>query len=120
MSTAELILTIEGLFRAHQTRLAAVAAARGVGGLSISLRNISATCLSTQIRAAVKPHYTSDCAAGSDPEEKIARLATSVAGLAKQIRTLTADDGIYEAFTTGSEAAAHEVFLSIFGLKLPS
>ena len=120
MSTAELILTIEDLFRAHQARLAAVAAAHGAGGLSSSLRNISATCLSTQIQAVVKPHYTSDCAAGSDPEDKIARLAASVAGLAKKISPLAADDGIYEAFTTGSEAAAHEVFLSIFGLNLHS
>jgi hypothetical protein len=113
MSTAELILTIEGLFRAHQARLAAVAAAHGAEGLSASLRKISATSLSTQIQAVVKPHYTSDCAAGSNVEDKIARLAASVAGLAKQVRPVAANDALYEAFTTGSEAAAQEVFLSI-------
>jgi hypothetical protein len=46
-------------------------------------------------------------------EDKIARLAASVTGLAKQVRPVAANDALYEAFTTGSEAAAQEVFLSI-------
>jgi hypothetical protein len=120
MSTAELILTIEGLFQAHQARLAAVAAAHGAGGLSPSLRKISATCLSMQIQGLVKAQYTRDCAAGSDHTEKIARLAASAADLAKQVRPVAANDAFYEAFTIGNEAAAQEVFLSIFGLKSAS
>jgi hypothetical protein len=120
MSTAELILTIESLFREHQVRSAALAAAHGAEGLSTSLRKVSATCLSMQIQGLVKAQYTSDCAAGSDHAEKIARLAASAAGLAKQVRNVAPNDAFYEAFTIGNEAAAQEVFLSIFGLKLPS
>ena len=47
--------SIRRLFQAHQARLAAVAAAPGVGPLSGSLREISATCLSKQIQDLVKP-----------------------------------------------------------------
>jgi hypothetical protein len=120
MSTAELILSIESLFQAHQARLAAVAAVHGAEGLSASLRKVSVTCLSMQIQGLIKAHYTSDCAAGSDHTEKIARLAASTAKLAKQVRTVAANDALYEAFTIGNEAAAQEIFLSIFGLKLLS
>ena len=116
MSTTELVLTIEGLFRAHQDRLAAVAAARGAAGLGASLTKCSASCLSKQIQALALARYKSDCAAGTDHRDKIARLAASVANLAKQIRDLTANEGLYETFTIGSEAAAQEAFLSIFAL----
>lgn len=102
--------SIEECFQAHQARLAAVAAAPGVGGLHPSLSAISATSLSKQIQALVKPQYVSDCAAGTAPEDKIARLAASVANLARQIKPLAPNDAYFEAFTTGSLAAAQEVF----------
>jgi len=108
--------SIQEFFKAHQARLAAVAAAPGGGGLKASLAAISATGLSKQIQALVKPQYLSDCAAGATPEDKIARLSASVAGLAKQVKPLAPNDAFYEAFTIGSVAAAQEVFLSIFGL----
>jgi hypothetical protein len=120
MPIAGLVAHIEDLFRAHQVRLAALAAVHQAGGVSGSFKKISATCLSMEIQALVKPKYADDCGAGSDQEDKIARLAASVAALAKQVRPLAPNDAFYEAFTTGSEAAAQEVFLSIFGLSLPS
>lgn len=106
--------SIKEFFQAHQARLAAIAEVPGVGGLKASLKEISAKCLSNQIQALVKSQYVSDCAAGSTPEDKIARLAASVDHLAKQIKPLAPNDAYYEAFTTGSVAAAQEVFLSIF------
>jgi hypothetical protein len=106
--------SIQGLFQAHQVRLKAIAAAAGGGGLHALLTKASATYLSQQIQAILKAQYLSDCATGSTPEDKIARLATAVASLAKQIRPLAPDDAYYEAFTIGSEAAAQEVFPSIF------
>ena len=112
--------SIHGLFQAHQARLASLTAASGVSGLRAPLVEISATCLSKQIQALVKPHYASDCAAGATPEDKIAKLATSVSSLAKQVRPLAPNDAYFEAFTIGSVAAAQEVFLSLFELSLPS
>ena len=106
--------SIQGLFQAHQVRLKAIAAAAGGIGLTASLTKISATHLSQQMQAIVKPQYLSDCATGSTPEDKITRLATSVANLAKLVRPLAPNDAYYEAFTIGSEAAAQEAFLSIF------
>ena len=106
--------SIEGLFQAHQVRLKAIAAAPGGIGLHPSLTKISATYLSQQIQAIVKSHYLSDCGAGATPEDKITRLAASVDSLAKLVRPLAPNDAHYEAFTIGSEAAAQEVFLSIF------
>ena len=79
-----------------------------------SLTKTSATYLSQQIQAFVKSQYQSDCAAGFTPEDKISRLAASVANLAKAVRPLAPNDAYYEAFTIGSEAAAQEVFLSVF------
>jgi hypothetical protein len=108
--------SIQEFFQAHQARLAAVAAAPGVGGLNASLSAISATSLSKQIQALVKPQYVSDCAAGTTAEDKIARLAASVANLARQVKPLAPKEAYYEAFATGSMAAAQEVFLSIFDL----
>jgi len=106
--------SIQGLFQAHQVRLKAIAASPGGVELHASLTRVSATFLSQQIQAIVKPQYLSDCAAGSTPEDKITRLATSVASLAKLVRPLAPNDAHYEAFTIGSEAAAQEAFLSIF------
>ena len=108
--------SIEECFQAHQARLAAIAAAPGVGRLHPSLGAISATSLSKQIQALVKPQYVSDCAAGTTPEDKITRLAASVTDLARQIKPLAPNDAYFEAFTIGSLAAAQEVFLSIFDL----
>jgi hypothetical protein len=120
MSTSDLVLAIQDLFRAHQVRLLAVAAVHQAGGLSGSLRKISVLCLSTQIQTLVKEKYASDCAAGIDEKDKIERLATSSAALAKEIRSVAPNDAFYEAFITGSEAAAQEVFLAIFDLNLRS
>ena len=106
--------SIEECFQAHQARLAAVAAAPGVGGLHPHLSAISAASLAKQIQALVKPQYESACAAGITPEDKISRLAASVAELAKQVKPLAPNDAYYEVFTSGSVAAAQEVFLSIF------
>jgi hypothetical protein len=112
--------SIQKFFQAHQVRLTAIAAAAGGGGLHAPLTQISATFLSKQIQAIVKPQYVSDCAGGSTPEDKIARLAAAVASLAKQVKPLAPNDAYYEAFTTASIAAAQEVFLSIFDANLPS
>ena len=105
--------SIESLFQAHQARLAAVAAAPGARPLSGSLRAISATYLSKQIQDLVKPQYTADCSAGSTLEDKVTKLAASVANFSKQVKPLAPNDGFYDAFTSGSVAAAQEVFLSI-------
>ena len=105
---------VQGLFNAHQTRLAAIAAVPGVAALSESLRVASAASLSKEIQALLRSQYTSDCAAGKTAEEKLAILATSVAKLAKQMRPLAPNDAFYQAFTTGSLSAAQEVFVSIF------
>jgi len=108
--------SIQEFFQAHQARLMAIDAAPGVGALKVYLRAISATSLSTQIQSLVKPKYVSDCAAGTNAEDKIARLAASVASIARQVRPLAPNDTYYEAFTTGNVAAAQDVFLSIFSL----
>jgi ethanolamine utilization protein EutA (predicted chaperonin) len=117
---ATLPQTIQGLFQAHHVRLTAIAAAPAGSGLHELLTRTSATYLSQQIQAIVKAQYQSDSAAGSTPEDKISRLATSVANLAKQVRALAPNDAYYEAFIIGSEAAAQEAFLSIFELSADS
>jgi hypothetical protein len=106
--------SVLGLFQAHQTRLAAIAAVPGAAALSETLRTTSATQLSKEIQALLKSQYTNDCAAGTTTEDKLAILAKSVAKLAKQVRPLAPDDAFYQAFTTGSVSAAQEVFVSIF------
>jgi hypothetical protein len=105
---------VQGLFKAHQTRLAAISAVLGAAALSEHLRAASVASLAKEIQALLKSEYTSDCAAGKTSEEKLAILATSVAKLAKQIRPLAPNDAFYHAFTTGSVSAAQEVFVSIF------
>ena len=80
--------SIQTLFNDHKARLAAVSAAPGVVGLSLDLDQISATYLSKQIQILVRPKYSADCNAGTTPEEKISRLASSVSRLAKQVRPL--------------------------------
>jgi len=105
---------VQGLFQAHQARLAAIAAVPGAVALSESLRAASATSLSNEIQALLKSQYVSDCAAGKTAEEKLAILAASVAKLAKQIRPLAPNEGFYQAFLTGNVAAAQEAFVSIF------
>ena len=105
---------VQGLFQAHQARLAAIAAVPGAVALSESLRAASATSLSNEIQALLKSQYISDCAAGKTAEEKLAILATSVAKLAKQMWPLAPNDAFYQALTTGSVLAAQEVFVSIF------
>ena len=112
--------SIQTLFNDHQTRLDAVAAAPGVIGLSLDLDQISATYLSKAVEVLVKPKYLADANAGTGPEDKISRLASSVSRLAKQVRPLAPNDAFYSAFTSGSVAAAQDVFLSIFGLTMPS
>ena len=112
--------SIQTLFNDHQTRLAAVSAASGVVGLSLELDQISATFLSNAVEALVKPKYGADVNTGATPEDKISLLAASVSRLAKQVRPLAPNDAFYSAFTTGSVAAAQDVFLSIFGQKTPS
>ena len=109
--------SIQTFFNDHQVRLAAVSAAPGVVGLSLDLDQISETYLSKEIQILVRPKYLADCNAGTTPEDKISRLASSVSRLAKQVRPLAPNDAFYGAFTTGSVAAAQDVFLSIFGLK---
>jgi hypothetical protein len=105
---------VQGFFQAHQTRLAAIAAVPGAAALSDSLRATSATYLSQEIQAFLKTQYTSDCAAATTAEEKLAILATSVAKLAKEIKPLAPNDAFYQAFTTASVSAAQDVFMSIF------
>ena len=112
--------SIQTLFNDHQARLAAVSAASGVVGLSLDLDQISATYLSKAVEQLVKPKYAADANAGATPEDKISQLAASVSRLAKQVRPLVPNDAFYSAFTTGSVAAAQDVFLSIFGLTTPS
>ena len=105
---------VQGLFQAHQIRLAAISAVPGAVALSESLRAVSATSLSNEIQALLKSQYISDCAAGKTAEEKLTILATSVAKLAKEIRPLAPNDAFYQAFTTGSVSAAQDVFMSVF------
>ena len=112
--------SIQTLFNDHQARLAAVSAAPGVVGLSLELDQMSATYLSKAVQVLVRPKYTADCNTGTSPEDKISQLAASVSRLAKQVRPLAPNDAFYGAFTTGSVAAAQDVFLSIFGLTMPS
>jgi hypothetical protein len=112
--------SIQTLFNDHQTRIAAVAAAPGVVGLSLELDQMSATYLSKAVQMLVRPKYAADCNAGTSPEDKISKLAASVSRLAKQVRPLAPNDAFYSAFTSGSVAAAQDVFLSIFGLTIPS
>jgi hypothetical protein len=111
--------SIQTLFNDHQARIAAVSAATGVVGLSLDLDQISATYLSKEIQILVRPKYSADCNTGTTPENKISRLASSVSRLAKQVRPLAPNDAFHDAFTTGSVAAAQDVFLSIFGLTMP-
>lgn len=111
--------SIQALFSDHQTRLTAVSSASGVVGLSLLLDQSSATYLSKTIQALVRPKYTADANAGKTPEEKISKLAGSVARLAKQVQPLAPNDAFYSAFIDGSVAAAQDVFLSIFGLTMP-
>jgi hypothetical protein len=112
--------SIQTLFNDHQARLEAVAAAPGVVGLSLDLDQASATYLSKAVQILVKPKYTADANSGTNPEDKISNLASSVSRLAKQVRPLAPNDAFYSAFTAGSVAAAQDVFLSIFGLVMPS
>jgi hypothetical protein len=112
--------SIQTLFNDHQARIAAVAAAPGVVGLSLQLDQISATYLSKAVQALVKPKYLADTNGATSPEDKISQLAASVSRLSKQVRPLAPNDAFYEAFTDGSVAAAQDVFLSIFGLTMPT
>jgi outer membrane murein-binding lipoprotein Lpp len=112
--------SIQTLFSDHQARLAAVSAASGVVGLSLDLDQISATYLSKAVQILVRPKYVADSNPGTSPEDKISKLASSVSRLAKQVRPLAPNDAFYGAFTSGSVAAAQDVFLSIFGLAMPN
>jgi len=112
--------SIQTLFNDHQTRLAAIAATPGVVGLSLDLDQISATHLSKAVQMLVRPKYAADASAGTNPEDKISKLASSFSRLAKQVRPLAPNDAFYSAFTSGSIAAAQDVFRSIFGLTMPS
>jgi hypothetical protein len=119
--------SIQTLFNDHQARLAAVSAAPGVVGLSLDLDQISATYLSTAVQIPfnsgsilVRPKYAANSNTHSSPEDKISSLASSVSRLSKQVRPLAPNDAFYSAFTSGSVAAARDVFLSIFGLTMPS
>ena len=78
--------SIQTLFNDHQARLAAVAAAPDVVGLSLQLDQISATYLSKAVEVLVKPKYLADANAGTSPEDKISKLASSVSRSAKQVR----------------------------------
>ena len=112
--------SIQTLFNDHQARLAAVSAAPGVVGLNLELDQISATYLSKAVQILVRPKYAADSNTGTSPEDKISSLASSVSRLSKQVKPLTPNDAFYGAFTSGSVAAAQDVFLSIFGLTMPS
>jgi hypothetical protein len=112
--------SIQTLFNDHQARLAAVSAAPGVVGLSLELDQISAIYLSKAVQILVRPKYAADSNTGTSPEDKISSLASSVSRLSKQVRSLAPNDAFYSAFTSGSVAAAQDVFLSIFGLTMPS
>ena len=63
--------SIQTLFNDHQARLAAVAAAPGVVGLSLDLDQASATYLSKAVQILVKPKYAGDANSGANPEDKI-------------------------------------------------
>ena len=115
-----ILQSIQTLFNDHQTRLTAVAAAPGVVGLSLELDQMSATYLSKAVQILVRPKYAADSNRGTSAEDKISSLAASVSRLSKQVRPLAPNDAFYSAFTTGSVAAAQDVFLSIFGLTTPS
>jgi hypothetical protein len=114
-----ILQSIQTLFNDHQTRLAAVSAAPGVVGLSLELDQMSATYLSKAVQILVRPKYAADSNTGTSPEDKISSLASSVSRLSKQVRPLAPNDAFYSAFTSGSVAAAQDVFLSIFGLTMP-
>jgi hypothetical protein len=111
--------SIQTLFSDHQARLAAVSAAPGVVGLTLELDQMSATYLSKAVQILVRPKYAADSNTGTSPEDKISNLASSVSRLSKQVRPLAPNDAFYSAFTSGSVAAAQDVFLSIFGLTMP-
>jgi hypothetical protein len=115
-----ILQSIQTLFNDHQARLAAVSAAPGVVGLSLELDQMSATYLSKAVQILVRPKYAADSNTGTSPEDKISSLASSVSRLSKQVRPLAPNDAFYSAFTSGSVAAAQDVFLSIFGLTMPS
>jgi hypothetical protein len=83
------------------------------------LKAVHQPYLSKEIQILVRPKYSADSDAGTTPEDKISRLASSVSRLAKQVRPLAPNDAFYGAFTIGSVAAAQDVFLSIFGLTMP-
>jgi hypothetical protein len=100
--------SIQTFFNDHQARLAAVSAAPGVVGLSLDLDQISATYLSKEIQILVRPKYSAHSNAGTTPEDKISRLASSVSRLANQVRPLAPNDAFSGAFTTGSVAAFHK------------
>ena len=55
----------------------------------------------------------------NDHQARLA-LVSSVSRLAKQVRPLASNDAFYSAFTSGSIAAAQDVFLSTFGLTMES
>ena len=110
--------SIQTLFNNHQARLAAVSASRDVGPPSLNFNQISATCLSLQIQTLVRQKYLADCSTATTREDKISKLAESVSLLAKQVKPLAPNAAFYEAYTTGSVAAAQDVFLSIFGLTM--
>src|ERR1700731_2808249 len=100
--------SIQILFNDHQARIAAASAAPGGVGLSLDLDQISTSYLSKEIQIIVRPKSSADCNAGTSPEDKISRLASSVSRLAKQVRPLAPNDAFYGAFTTGSVAAVHK------------
>jgi hypothetical protein len=110
-----ILQSIQSLFNDHQSRLAAVSAASGVVGLTLDLDQISAAYLAKAVETLVKPKYGADANTGATPEDKISLLAGSVSRLAKQVRPMAPNDAFYSAFTSGSVAAAQDVFLSIFG-----
>jgi hypothetical protein len=91
-----------------------------VVGLSLELDQMSATYLSKAVQILVRPKYAADSNTGTSAEDKISSLAASVSHLSKQVRPLAPNDAFYSAFTSGSGAAAQDVFLSIFGLTMPS
>jgi hypothetical protein len=88
--------------------------------LSLDLDQMSATYLSKAVQILVRPKYAADSNTGTNPEDKISSLASSVSRLSKQVRPLAPNDAFCSAFTTGSLAAAQDVFLSIFQLTIPS
>jgi hypothetical protein len=111
--------SIQSLFNDHQSRLAAVSAASGVVGLSLDLDQISATYLSKAVETLLKPNYAANIKAGATPEDKISLLAASVSKIGQTSETAGFKRCPYTAFTSGSIAAAQDVFLSIFGSTIP-